>query len=157
MITHQKTAGNWKSRVAFFSQKMGLYLGLPQDNYPGRRPQAPACFKYIYNMIYIHWMWPPFPVLVTTQISTSLVGDHILHLQDFHWKGGRFHLKLHGNMSHPSGHVEGTGVGACIFSGWHFQWRCHNTKRKASAYWKITCIYHISINRKGFHCPHGYQ
>ena len=25
---------------------MGLYLGLPQDNYPGRRPQAPACFKY---------------------------------------------------------------------------------------------------------------
>ena len=26
---------------------MGLYLGLPQDNYPGRRPQAPACFKYI--------------------------------------------------------------------------------------------------------------
>ena len=46
MITHQKTAGNWKSRVAFFSHKMGLYLGLPQDNYPGRRPQAPACFKY---------------------------------------------------------------------------------------------------------------
>ena len=29
-----------------FSLKMGLYLGLPQDNYPGRRPQAPACFKY---------------------------------------------------------------------------------------------------------------
>ena len=27
---------------------MGLYLGLPQDNYPGRRPQAPACFKYHY-------------------------------------------------------------------------------------------------------------
>ena len=26
---------------------MGLYLGLPQDNYPGRRPQAPACFKYL--------------------------------------------------------------------------------------------------------------
>ena len=25
---------------------MGFYLGLPQDNYPGRRPQAPACFKY---------------------------------------------------------------------------------------------------------------
>ena len=24
---------------------MGLYLGLPQDNYPGRRPQAPACFN----------------------------------------------------------------------------------------------------------------
>ena len=49
MITHQKTAGNWKSRVAFFSQKMGLYLGLPQDNYPGRRPQAPACFKYAFH------------------------------------------------------------------------------------------------------------
>ena len=59
MVTHQKTAGNWKSRVAFFSQKMGLYLGLPQDNYPGRRPQAPACFKYGRKMVTIfHTQWP---------------------------------------------------------------------------------------------------
>ena len=29
----------------------------PQDNYPGRRPQAPACFKYD-TPIYIHWVLP---------------------------------------------------------------------------------------------------
>ena len=40
---------------------MGLYLGLPQDNYPGRRPQAPACFKYL-SLSFIQWIAHGWPV-----------------------------------------------------------------------------------------------
>ena len=44
---------------------MGLYLGLVQDNYPGRRPQAPACFNmHLFlplHILYCIYILPSLP------------------------------------------------------------------------------------------------
>ena len=93
MITHQKTAGNWKSRVAIFGK-------LPQDNYPGRRPQAPACFKYWKT--YLHdgkkqkkttlayslgfwkaWVVQPYPGSGSSIICGKM---HIIGFKDQSWR-----------------------------------------------------------------------
>ena len=125
---------------------MGLYLGLPQDNYPGRRPQAPACFKYQKTkQHFLHSITIPRLFRSESTHSTSFSNSSIL------WRSATTNFSLSSSFPWLSSSFPWPKR-LCVRSGWgnwnQFEWaffgQMNRTCRACTLQYIMVCL---SINK----------